>query len=274
MQKNTASQYFHCICFNSDGRISGDAANITCELAIDGGTRSALGTNTATEIGTTGEYTFPLTQAETNGYELSFTPESSTGGAQVIGLPSNIIYTTEDVNVTITVPQSTIVQATVPSGTQVVYRGSEWTITLEGVDDTAYGNADYIYWGVKSADVPDSESELQIRWTKTGNVSEVLYVSGAAAGSPIDTTGCVITHTTEVIGGVTYHNFTAVIEGEATENLTTTNELNGISGLGDIPQYSTAEFGFASEWKLTGDTDLIVGRGYLVIEPGVNRVVD
>jgi hypothetical protein len=93
MKFNTASQAFHVIAFDENGRVTGDAANITCELAIDGGDRDPLGDTNPTEIGTTGEYVFSLTQAETNGHALSFTPVSSSG-AQVIGVPSNIVYTT------------------------------------------------------------------------------------------------------------------------------------------------------------------------------------
>ena len=271
MQKNTASQYFHCVVFNSSGRVSGDAANLSCELSVDNGTRAALGTNTATEIGTTGEYTFPLTQAETNGHELSFTPESSSG-YQVIGMPSNIIYTSEPTSVTVTVPQSTIVQATVASDTDVVYQGSEWTIVLEGVDDTAYGNADYIYFAVKWEDVPDSEAPLQIKWTKSGDTTEVLYINGAAAGSLSG--DAAVTHASYTESSTTYHRFTLVVEGEVTALVPTTNSLNGITGLGNVNLVTNPEYGYASEWKLTGDTDLVVGRGFIVVNPGVNRVTD
>jgi hypothetical protein len=93
MLKNIAGQSFHVIAFNASGRVSGDAANITCQLKIDDGNRGPTIDINPTEIGTTGEYVFTLTQAETNGHALSFTPISSTGGVQVLGSPSNIIYT-------------------------------------------------------------------------------------------------------------------------------------------------------------------------------------
>lgn len=94
MKFNVASQRFNVVAFNESGRVSGDAANITCSLAIDGGTRTALGDTNPVEIGTTGEYVFDLTQAETNGHALSFTPSSATSGVQVLGVPSNVVYTT------------------------------------------------------------------------------------------------------------------------------------------------------------------------------------
>jgi len=96
MIKNTASQTFHVIAFDTNGRVSGQAANITCNIAIDGGTRVATNDVNPTEIGTTGVYLFTLTQAETNGHELSFTPVCSTSGVAVLGSPSNVIYTTDD----------------------------------------------------------------------------------------------------------------------------------------------------------------------------------
>lgn len=99
MKKNKANQEFHVVAFDRTGRVSGDAANITCTLAIDGGARNATNDVSPTEIGTTGEYVFSLTQAETNGHQLSFSPVSSTAGVNVLGSPSNIIYTTEEIEI-------------------------------------------------------------------------------------------------------------------------------------------------------------------------------
>jgi hypothetical protein len=96
MKLNTSGQRFHVIAFNASGRVSGEAANITAQLAIDGGTRGPIGDANPVEIGSTGEYVFDLTQAETNGHSLSFTPVCSTSGVQVLGVPSNVIYTSAD----------------------------------------------------------------------------------------------------------------------------------------------------------------------------------
>jgi hypothetical protein len=93
MKYNTAGQRFHVIAFNASGRVSGDAANLSVTLSKDGGSRVALADTSATEIGTTGEYTFDLSQAETDAHALSFAPASSTSGVQVLGVPSNVIYT-------------------------------------------------------------------------------------------------------------------------------------------------------------------------------------
>lgn len=93
MIRNKAGQTLHVKAFNSEGLITGDAANITCTLAVDGGSRSSTTDTNPTEIGTSGEYEFALTQAETKGYELSFMPSSSTSGVQVFAMPGNVIYT-------------------------------------------------------------------------------------------------------------------------------------------------------------------------------------
>jgi hypothetical protein len=93
--KNTANQKFTVIAFNAAGRVSGAAAAITCTLAVDGSTRSATNDVNPVEIGTTGVYVFDLTADETNGHALSFVPACATAGVQVLGSPSNVIYTSE-----------------------------------------------------------------------------------------------------------------------------------------------------------------------------------
>jgi len=90
---NRPDQQFHVIAFDANGRVSGQAANITATLSIDGGAYAALNDTNPTEIGTTGEYVFDLTQAETNGYALSFVPVVATAGVEILGMPSNVIYT-------------------------------------------------------------------------------------------------------------------------------------------------------------------------------------
>jgi len=93
MKFNTAGQQFHVIAFNAAGRVSGDEANITSGLALDNGGRNPLNDLHPVEIGTTGEYVFDLLTAETNGHKQSFSPASSTPGVNVVGVPSNVIYT-------------------------------------------------------------------------------------------------------------------------------------------------------------------------------------
>lgn len=93
MLYKTAGQRFHFVAFNSMGRVSGQAASMSCDLSIDNGSRVALSDALPTEIGTTGEYYFDLTEGETDGHCLSFAPRCSVSGVQVLGMPSNVIYT-------------------------------------------------------------------------------------------------------------------------------------------------------------------------------------
>lgn len=91
MHKNVASQKFTCRAYDSTTGLpaTGDAANITCKVAIDDGSTAAVTDTNPTEL-ESGLYRFDLTQAETNGDKLEFIPVSSTSG---IVLASQVIYT-------------------------------------------------------------------------------------------------------------------------------------------------------------------------------------
>ena len=275
MLRATAGQYFHVIAFNADGRVSGDALNITCNLSMDNA--AAVGTNDTNpdEIGTTGEYIFGLTQAETDCHEQSFRPESSTPGVQVVGVPSNVIWTIEDLSPTYVIPQTVIDTVTVPVGSLAVYRGSQWTITLEGVPDDEYANTSYVYFGMKSSDVADTASAIQIRWTKSGATTACTYINGtAAAGGQI--TQAVVTHSTYDPGDAsTAHRYILVVEGELTALVPTTNSLNGTDSLNT----TNAGFGYnriqyTGEWKITGATEMVIGAATIVVLPGIVRATD
>lgn len=73
--------------------VTGDAAQITCKVEQDDdGSQDATNDVNPTEI-EDGQYVFDLLQAETNGDKLTFYPQSSTAGVQVVALPSLVIYT-------------------------------------------------------------------------------------------------------------------------------------------------------------------------------------
>lgn len=101
MFKNVASQKLTVFAFADAGHasldpgepVTGDAAQITCKVEQDDdGTQSATNDVNPTEV-EDGQYRFDLTQAETNGDKLTFYPQSSTAGVQVVALPSSVIYT-------------------------------------------------------------------------------------------------------------------------------------------------------------------------------------
>ncbi len=85
MFKNTAGQTLRVFAFNTvtSAPVTGDAANITCKVAIDGGSAAALADVNPAET-EDGYYLFSISQSETNGDTLDFYPESSSSNIQVI----------------------------------------------------------------------------------------------------------------------------------------------------------------------------------------------
>ncbi|MES9841235.1 MAG: hypothetical protein ABW134_11835 [Candidatus Thiodiazotropha endolucinida] len=66
--------------------VTGDAANITANIRIDGGAANAVDDTNPTEL-EDGYYVFDITAAETNGDLLTLAPASSTANVIVIGVP-------------------------------------------------------------------------------------------------------------------------------------------------------------------------------------------
>jgi hypothetical protein len=88
MLKNVAGQKWIVFAFNrtNNDPKTGDAANITANLRIDGGAANAVDDTNPTEL-EDGYYVFDITQAESNGDVILISPESSTENIQVIGVP-------------------------------------------------------------------------------------------------------------------------------------------------------------------------------------------
>ena len=100
MFKNTASQKLTVLAFADAGhatldageRVTGDQGNITLKVEQDDDTfRTASNDVNPTET-EDGQYVFDLTAGETNGDKLTYYPESSTAGVQVVVFPSMVIY--------------------------------------------------------------------------------------------------------------------------------------------------------------------------------------
>lgn len=91
MFKNTASQKWYVFAFNETDNTpkTGDAANITANLRIDGGAANAVDDTNPTEL-EDGYYYFDITQAESNGDYILICPESSTANIQVVGCPAAV----------------------------------------------------------------------------------------------------------------------------------------------------------------------------------------
>lgn len=94
MEKNTAGKWivfaYGLPDHASDGQpITGDAANITANVRIDGGAANATDDVNPTEL-EDGYYIFDITAAEANGDLILMTPQSATANVQVIGVPGSV----------------------------------------------------------------------------------------------------------------------------------------------------------------------------------------
>lgn len=100
MQKNTAGKWV-VFAFGNPSHasaglpITGDAANITANIRIDGGAANAVDDTNPTEL-EDGFYVFDVTAAETNGDQLTICPASSTANVLVIGSPASVFTTPAD----------------------------------------------------------------------------------------------------------------------------------------------------------------------------------
>jgi hypothetical protein len=92
MFKNVAGQKWVVFAFNETDNTAktGDAANITGNLRIDGGAANAIDDLNPTEL-EDGYYVFDISQAESNGDSILICPASSTANIQVIGCPAVMI---------------------------------------------------------------------------------------------------------------------------------------------------------------------------------------
>jgi hypothetical protein len=98
MLKNVASQRWAVFAYYDDGGttpgdpVTGDAANITGTLYIDGASNTIDDAN-PTELGG-GYYNFDITAAESNGDHIVMVASSSTANVNVIGVPG-ALWTTQ-----------------------------------------------------------------------------------------------------------------------------------------------------------------------------------
>jgi hypothetical protein len=88
MLKNKTGQKWGVFAFNRTTNVpkTGDAANITANLRIDGSAANAVDDINPTEL-EGGQYIFDISQAETNGDYIQICPSSTTADIQVVGCP-------------------------------------------------------------------------------------------------------------------------------------------------------------------------------------------
>lgn len=91
MIKNLTGQRWTVFAFDATTGLpeTGDAANITANLRLDGGAANAVDDTNPTEL-EDGYYIFDLTQAETNADHIIICPQSSTTDIVVIGVPGAV----------------------------------------------------------------------------------------------------------------------------------------------------------------------------------------
>lgn len=94
MEKNTAGKWtvfaYGLPSHISAGQpISGDAANITANICLDGGVANPIDNTNPTELGD-GYYIFDITAAEAGGDLLTLIPTSATPNVQVISVPGSV----------------------------------------------------------------------------------------------------------------------------------------------------------------------------------------
>ncbi len=90
MQKNTAGKWVVFAWTTADNLPkTGDAAQITANIRIDGAAANAVDDTNPTEL-EDGYYVFDITATEANGDSLVLCPASSTSGVQVIGVPGAV----------------------------------------------------------------------------------------------------------------------------------------------------------------------------------------
>jgi hypothetical protein len=90
MQKNTATKWV-VFAWTTATNVAktGDAAQITGSVRIDGGADNPIDDTNPTELAG-GYYAFDITAAECNGDNIVIIPASSTSGVQVIGVPGAV----------------------------------------------------------------------------------------------------------------------------------------------------------------------------------------
>lgn len=169
MYKNVASQKVAVFAKDlvADEGKTGDAANITAEISLDGGASAATNDANPTELDATdhpGVYVFDLTQAETNADMIVITPVSAT--ANIALEPRSLILFTQTVMRGTDAANTTVPDA---AGTAAALHATT-DAALAVVD----GNVDSIL---------TDTNELQTDWHDGGRLDLILDAAGGA-GDP------------------------------------------------------------------------------------------
>jgi hypothetical protein len=148
MFKNVASQKIAVFAWDGANGTAktGDAANITAQISVDGGTSAATNDTNPTELDSTdhpGIYIFDLTQAETNGDMIVVSPSSATDN--IVFRPS-IVYTVPHPNDiwSATVNESSVgaTPTTAKAKLQAIWNRLFTKLSVTSILETAYESDD------------------------------------------------------------------------------------------------------------------------------------
>lgn len=202
MQKNTAGKWV-VFAFEDEGGtnpgepVTGDAANITANVRIDGGAANAVDDTNPTEL-EDGYYVFDITAAESNGDHLLICPASSTANVNVIGVPG-AVWTTPanfpDLGIDATgeiTEVSTLTGHTAQTGDSYARIGSNgsgltgvpWNSAWDAQVESEVTDGLTAYNAVATTDLPTNFGDLSITAT-TGRV-DVASIEGSDATDQIN----------------------------------------------------------------------------------------
>jgi hypothetical protein len=199
MQKNVTGQKWIVFAFNRTTNVplTGDAAQITGNLRLDGGAANAIDDTNPTEL-EDGYYVFDITQAETNGNMILISPESSTGDIQVIGTPAALYTTAPNFNTLGIESDGDITKINLCANTTLV--------------DTTTTNTDMV--GTDSAATASALATAQLDLDTLTGADGAIIASGTQT---FDITGSITGNVSGSIGSVT---------AEVTADMT---KINGVS---------------------------------------------
>lgn len=189
MQKNVASQIWIVFAFDETDNTAktGDSANITANLRLNGGAADATDTANPTEL-EDGYYYFPLTQAETNANNIVICPSSTTANIQVIGVPGAVYTTAPNFNALGIESDGDLTKVNTLDGHTAQTGDSYARIGVAGA-------------GLTNIDLPNQT--MDITGNITGNLSgSVGSVTGAVGSVTGNVGGDVVGSVASVVGNV------------------------------------------------------------------------
>lgn len=257
MEKNVAGKWV-VFAFEDEGGtspgepVTGNAANITANISIDGAAGSAVGAGANPTELEDGYYVFDLTASETNGDLLTIFPQSATLNVNVIGVPG-AVWTTpanfNDLSVTASTGKTTVGTNDDKAG----YSISGTKTTLDSLNDVAA--TDIVSGGAISTTSGSVDSVTTVATTTTNTDMRGTDNALLAASAPTNFGDMAIEATTGIVDA----NIEKVdTDATSAENLK--NQYNGTGLSGDTypaTQASVANIGSGTAGAINykADTD-------------------